>query len=103
MIPFMYPGQSHVRRHGPAGYADYKRYRPWLRDEFTFRCVYCLKRERWGLVLRLTTSTTFFLKRTIQKQLSTTTTFSTPTELATPRKAPEPSQILATVCSKATS
>ena len=23
-------------------------YRPWPRDEFTFRCVYCLQREQWG-------------------------------------------------------
>jgi hypothetical protein len=35
------------RRHGPAGYQDYKHYKPWLRDEFTFRCVYCLERETW--------------------------------------------------------
>jgi len=50
MIPFIYPDTLHVRRHGPAGYADYQRYRPWLRDEFTFRCAYCLKREQWGTV-----------------------------------------------------
>ena len=25
-------------------------YRPWLRDEFAFRCAYCLIRERWGRV-----------------------------------------------------
>jgi hypothetical protein len=36
-----------VRRHGPRGYTDYASYRPWLRDEFSFRCVYCLLRERW--------------------------------------------------------
>jgi hypothetical protein len=45
--PFAYPPGVHVRRHGPAGWADYSRYRPWLRDEFCFRCVYCLNRERW--------------------------------------------------------
>jgi hypothetical protein len=45
---FTYPPQAHVRRHGPAGYQDYASYRPWLRDEFTFRCVYCLIRECWG-------------------------------------------------------
>ena len=39
-----------ARRHGPGGYKDYGSYRPWLRDEFTFRCVYCLIRERWGRV-----------------------------------------------------
>jgi hypothetical protein len=26
---------------------DYKHYKPWLRDEFSFRCVYCLCRETW--------------------------------------------------------
>lgn len=50
MIPFVYPSAAHRRRHGPAGYAQYARYRPWLRDEFAFRCVYCLKREQWGVV-----------------------------------------------------
>jgi len=44
---FEYPNKPHVRRHGPAGYSDYESYRDWLRDEFLFRCVYCLHRERW--------------------------------------------------------
>ncbi len=48
MTPFVYPSTPHVRRHGPQGYAHYGRYLPWLRDEFTFRCVYCLRREQWG-------------------------------------------------------
>jgi hypothetical protein len=48
--PFIYPAVPHVRRHGPQGYADYESYRPWLRDEFAFRCVYCLLREVWGPV-----------------------------------------------------
>lgn len=42
-----YPASPHVRRHGPRGYLDYTSYKPWLRDEFTFRCIYCLVRERW--------------------------------------------------------
>jgi hypothetical protein len=46
-VPFEYPAAPHQRRHGPSGYSDYTGYRPWLRDEFTFRCVYCLQRERW--------------------------------------------------------
>jgi hypothetical protein len=46
-IAFQYPSEPHVRRHGPYGYHDYKSYKPWLRDEFVFRCVYCLVRERW--------------------------------------------------------
>jgi hypothetical protein len=49
-IPFVYPPAPHVRRHGPQGYTDYASYRPWLRDEFSFRCVYCLLRESWGRV-----------------------------------------------------
>jgi len=48
--PFDYPAEPHKRRHGPLGYADYASYRPWLRDEFLFRCVYCLLREQWGLI-----------------------------------------------------
>lgn len=47
MNEFQYPNQPHVRRHGPAGYSDYESYRDWLRDEFLFRCVYCLHREKW--------------------------------------------------------
>jgi hypothetical protein len=47
---FPYPREPHVRRHGPAGYASYRSFRPWLRDEFAFRCVYCLVREQWGRV-----------------------------------------------------
>jgi HNH endonuclease len=47
---FDYPRPKEERRHGPANYAAYESYRPWLRDEFDFRCVYCLKRETWGQV-----------------------------------------------------
>jgi len=47
---FDYPDSRSPRRHAPAGYAAYESYRPWLRDEFTFRCMYCLKRETWGQV-----------------------------------------------------
>lgn len=45
---FDYPESRVERVHGPAGYVSYESFRPWLRDEFTFRCVYCLKRETWG-------------------------------------------------------
>ncbi|HEV3255437.1 MAG TPA: HNH endonuclease [Gemmataceae bacterium] len=45
--PFAYPSEPHQRKHGPAGYQNYQDYKPWLRDEFTFRCVYCLERELW--------------------------------------------------------
>lgn len=47
MTAFTYPA-SVTRRHGPGGYADHASYGPWLRDEFTFRCVYCLEREVWA-------------------------------------------------------
>jgi hypothetical protein len=44
---FGYPDAAHVRRHGPQGYVDDEHYKPWLRDEFTFRCLYCRCREVW--------------------------------------------------------
>ena len=47
---FDYPEHRQQRRHGPSGYASCNRYRPWVRDEFDFRCIYCLKREAWGQV-----------------------------------------------------
>ncbi len=47
---FDYPESQQERVHEPAGYVSYKSFRPWLRDEFTFRCVYCLQRESWGQV-----------------------------------------------------
>jgi hypothetical protein len=47
MQGFEYPTEPHFRRHGPGGYRDYESYRDWVRDEFMFRCVYCLHRERW--------------------------------------------------------
>jgi len=46
-MPFYFPASPHDRRHGPEGYDRYQSYKDWLRDEFTFRCVYCLERERW--------------------------------------------------------
>lgn len=45
--PFEYPVSPHVRVHGPQGYKNFPDYKPWLRDEFSFRCVYCLEREIW--------------------------------------------------------
>jgi hypothetical protein len=44
---FAYPEQVAGRQHGPRGYANYEAYRDWLRDEFSFRCAYCLMREPW--------------------------------------------------------
>lgn len=44
---FDYPSQPHSHRHGPQGYKNCEDYKPWLRDEFTFSCAYCLVRETW--------------------------------------------------------
>lgn len=44
---FRYSCETHTRKHGPSGYINYKTFKKWLRDEFSFRCVYCLERERW--------------------------------------------------------
>lgn len=46
--PFTYPAKPHERKHGPEGYSDYTDYKDWLRDEFDFRCIYCLRREAWA-------------------------------------------------------
>lgn len=53
MNPFVYPPPLHSRRHGPIGYADASSYQPWLRDEFCFRCVFCLRREQWDRCIAL--------------------------------------------------
>ena len=44
---FRYPTTPHVRKHGPRGYAEVASFKDWLRDEFSFRCAYCLSREGW--------------------------------------------------------
>lgn len=44
---FAYPEERHQRRHGPSGYKTYESYREWLRDEFSYRCVFSLIREQW--------------------------------------------------------
>ncbi|HWA25796.1 MAG TPA: HNH endonuclease [Lacunisphaera sp.] len=46
-VPFCYPVKPHVRKHGPTGYKHWDGYRDWLRDEFDFQCVFCLRREVW--------------------------------------------------------
>lgn len=52
LIPFPYSAHATAlsqRRHGPFGYEDYRSFKPWLRDEHDYRCVYCLCREQWNL------------------------------------------------------
>ncbi len=51
MPAYRYPDRPHRRKHGPQGYQSVAEYRDWLRDEFAFRCVYCLEREQWGIRL----------------------------------------------------
>ena len=46
--PYAYPARPHRRRHGPTGYSTYASYRPWVEDEFYFRCIYCLNRKVWA-------------------------------------------------------
>jgi hypothetical protein len=46
--PFIYRLGPHRRQHDPQGYLDYGSYKEWLRDEFEFKCVYCLEREMWA-------------------------------------------------------
>jgi hypothetical protein len=45
--PFIYPRKTHSRRHKPPVFSEHGRYKEYLRDEFVFRCVYCLVREKW--------------------------------------------------------
>jgi hypothetical protein len=47
MNPYVYCHEPHIRKHEPVGYDDYRSFKPWLRDEFAFRCFYCLHREQW--------------------------------------------------------
>ena len=44
---FAYPVHPTGRLHGPRGYTHVEVYRDWLRDEFSYRCAYCLMRETW--------------------------------------------------------
>jgi hypothetical protein len=50
MAAFDYPVSALNHRQGPQGYERAITYRPWLRNEFAVRCVYCLLRGQWGKV-----------------------------------------------------
>jgi hypothetical protein len=41
MIPFRYPEDRLARRQTPRHFSDYRRYKPYLREEFNRQCVYC--------------------------------------------------------------
>lgn len=68
--PFRYPDEPHLRRHGPRGYKNYGQYRDWLRDEFRFRCVFCLVREQWSQTKGLF-DIDHFLPRVLNPELAT--------------------------------
>jgi 5-methylcytosine-specific restriction endonuclease McrA len=70
MTCFKYPSLAHVRRHGPAGYKNYQSYKPWLRDEFVFRCAYCLTREVWSSSSSDCFSTDHFVPQVLKPDLS---------------------------------
>src|SRR5207247_1861052 len=42
-----HPILPNAQQHGPTGYKAYQAFKPWLRDEFKFKCVFCLVRETW--------------------------------------------------------
>jgi len=44
-----YSNSVFSRKHSPNGYESYKSFKPWIRDEFWFRCLYCLAREAWSI------------------------------------------------------
>lgn len=46
-FPYEYPLTPLVRKHAPSYPTQWEPHRDWLRDDFDFRCVYCLQRERW--------------------------------------------------------
>jgi len=40
-VPFLYPKSQHRRRLAPGPFSRHQPYKPFLRDEFRQRCVYC--------------------------------------------------------------
>ncbi len=41
MNPFVYPKQKHIRTQTPPVYKNYGSYKPYLRKEFSRKCIYC--------------------------------------------------------------
>ena len=41
MNPFRYPEEKLARHQTPGHFSDYRRYKPYLRTEFSRQCVYC--------------------------------------------------------------
>lgn len=46
--PFRYANTPFSYAHGPSGYVNYQSFKPFLRDDFSYRCFFCLTRERWA-------------------------------------------------------
>lgn len=46
--PFQYPDTPFSYAHGPSGYVNYQSFKPFLRDDYSYRCFFCLMRERWA-------------------------------------------------------
>jgi len=47
-LAFAYPIEPYRRKHGPVYHGkEPESYREWLRDEFSYRCVFSLWRETW--------------------------------------------------------
>ncbi len=72
IVPFVfsYPQAAHIRKHGPRGYTDYKSFKPWLRDEFHFRCIFCFCRVRWFPDGEASFSVEHFLPKTAYPHLA---------------------------------
>lgn len=71
--PFRFPDQGcEKRRHAPYGYKDFGGYKEWLRDEFDFRCLYCLTRERWERDPRMPFSVEHLAPKSANPLLKTT-------------------------------
>jgi hypothetical protein len=45
--PYIYPDRVLIRKHAPQ-YEVYSSFRDWARDDFDFRCAYCLHRETFS-------------------------------------------------------
>ncbi len=48
MKPFHYPENVHTRTQKPLQYNNYKKYKPYLREEFGKACIYCRKPDSLG-------------------------------------------------------
>lgn len=45
ITPFKYPNKIHIRTEYPPTYSDYKKYKKYLKLEFSNKCIYCRKSD----------------------------------------------------------